>query len=90
MTDEKKDGLFKKVGKGAVKVGTDSAKGAIKGTVSAAAAGVVKEGIKQATDASGLTDKKESAKGGIEGQLKQKENEVKKKLIKEGIKRSLK
>lgn len=90
MTDEKKESVFKKVGKGALKTGSDSAKGAIMGTVTAAAAGAVKEGIKQATDASGATQKADSAKGGLEGQIKQKENEMKKKFVKEAIKRSLK
>ncbi len=90
MADEKKDGLIKKFGKSAVKAGSDSTKGAIKGTVAGMAAGVVKEGVKQAADASGITKKAEDTKGGLDGQLKKKENEVKKKIVKEAFKRSLK
>ena len=90
MTDDKKDGLMKKIGKTAIKTGSDSAKGAIKGTVTGVAAGVVKDGIKQATDKSGLTKKAEETKGGFDDQLKKKENEVKKKIVKEAFKRSLK
>lgn len=86
MSDEKKSGLLKKIGK----AGTDSAKGAIKGTITGAAAGVVKEGIKQAADSSGLTQKSEETKSGIQGQLKDKENEIKKKIVKEAFKKSFK
>lgn len=87
---EKKDGLMKKFGKSALKAGSDSTKGAIKGTIAGAAVGAVKEGIKQATDASGINKAAEDTKGGLQDQLKKKENEVKKKIVKEAIKQSFK
>lgn len=90
MPEEKKEGKFSKLGKSAFKAGTGSAKGAIIGAVSGVAAETIKDGIKQATDATGVTEKKDQAKGSFDKQLKDKENEVKKKLVKEALKRSLK
>ena len=90
MTDEKKNSLFKKIGKTAVKTGSDTAKGVVLGAVTGAAVDAAKEGLKQVAEVSGLTDKTDESKKSLENQFKKKENEVKKKFVKEAIKRSLK
>jgi hypothetical protein len=90
MVEDKKDGLIKKFGKTAVKTGSNSAKGVIMGAVTGVATDMAKEGVKQVADATGLTKKTEETKGGFEDKLKKKESEVKKKIIKEAFKQSLK